>query len=326
VLIIAFFPILYPDELLYSGLARYHIRSGNRNFQQTDRDLFGYSSQQVCRITLTNNIKYLVEEISYLSTDKIGNLLMYHTLYPFYATLLTRIEVRKLELATIEKRSGSILNQAKVDLDSYNESLAAQGGRQKYLKFCPLCLNSEIDRYGEPYWHRNHQIPGILICIEHQRLLLDSTIPIDAKGVHYHAASVENCPVNPEPLALESKTIETLLEIAEDIAWFMNYRMDFQGMRWLRDRYLSKLYKLGWALKLLRGEFKCDAQQLFEGFCTFYGSDCLNLLEPRFIETDGNYLLHCILSSDLDPKIDRLAHVLIIRYLSGSVSNFFDRE
>ena len=313
---LGFFSILYQDEILYSGLARYHIRSGNQNFRQTDLDLFGYSSQQICRITLTNNVKHLAKEIFHLSSSSAGALLQHNTLYPFYVTFLTRMEVRKLELATIEKRSGSILDQAKVDLDSYNDS-------RKYLKFCPLCLESEIEHYGEPYWHRSHQTPGIMICNQHRILLIDSTIPIDGKGIHYYAASLENCPVDREQIELAPKSVETLLGVAADIMWLMNSRIDFQGMRWLRDRYLAKLYKLGLVQKRLRGEFQCDSQQLFESFCAFYGKDCLNLLEPRFIETDGNYLIHCMLSSDLDPKIDRVAHVLITRYLSGSVANFF---
>ena len=313
---IRFFPNLHPDELLYSCLARYHIRSGNQNFRQTDLDLLGYTSQQICRITLTNNIKYLVQAISNLSDYGVRKLMQYHTLYPFYATFLTRMEARKLELATIDKRSGSILDQAKVDLDSHNDS-------RKYLKFCPLCLESEIEQYGEPYWHRSHQTPGIVICTQHQILLLDSTIPIDGKGIHYHAASLENCPTDREQVELTPKSVETLLGVAEDIMWLMNSPIDFKGMRWLRDRYLAKLYKLGLAQKRLRGEFHCDSQQLFESFCAFYGRDCLNLVEPRLLETDGSYLLHCILSSDLDPKIDRVAHILITRYLSGSVADFF---
>jgi TniQ len=313
---LSFFPNLYPDELLYSGLARYHIRSGNKNFRQTDLDLFGYSSGQACRVTLTNNLKGLVKQIAHISYYRVRWLMENHTLYPFYAAFLSPIEIRQLELATIEKRSGSILDRAKVDLDSYNDY-------RKYLKFCPLCLKAEIDRYGEPYWHRCHQIPGITICTDHQIPLLDSSIPIDGKGIHYHAASLENCPIDREQIELAPESVETLLRVAEDILWLMNSQIDFQGMRWLRDRYLTKLHKLGLAQKLLRGEFQCDWQQLFESFCTFYGKDCLNLLEPRFIQTEGNYLLHCILSSDLDPKIDRVAHVLITRYLSGSVANFF---
>ena len=34
------FPTPYPDELLYSVVARYHVRSGNKSFRQTHEELF----------------------------------------------------------------------------------------------------------------------------------------------------------------------------------------------------------------------------------------------------------------------------------------------
>ena len=37
---LGYFPTPYPDELLYSIVARYHIRSGNKSFRQTHQELF----------------------------------------------------------------------------------------------------------------------------------------------------------------------------------------------------------------------------------------------------------------------------------------------
>ena len=166
---LGFFPNLYPDELLYSGLARYHIRSGNQNFREPDLDLFGYSYQQASRVILTNNLRSLVKQISHVSDYRVQYLMKHHTLHPFYATFLNPIEIRKLESATIEKSSGSILEHAKVDLDSTSD-------RQKYLKFCPGCFVAEVEQYGESYWHRSHQIPGMTICKQHRILLFNSHV------------------------------------------------------------------------------------------------------------------------------------------------------
>ncbi len=309
------FPRLYPDELLYSGLARYHIRSGNQKFRQTDLDLFGYSSQQACRVTLTNNLKGLVKQIAHISDYRVRWLMENHTLYPFYAAFLSPIEIRKLESATIEKRSGSILEQARVDLDSTSD-------RRKHLKFCPLCLTAEIEQYGEPYWHRLHQIPGSIICTQHRILLLDSSVPTESLGVHYHAASYENCIVDLEQSELSPDNLKYLLEIATDLVWLVDTRIDFRGMRWLRDRYIAELCKRGLVEKLVRGEFKFDEWELFQSFRDFYGEEALNWIEPRFVDTEGKYLIHCLFAGDLDPKIDRVAHVLIIRYLFGSITDF----
>lgn len=39
-----YFPTPYPDELWYSVLGRYHVRSGNPNSATTLRELFGEES------------------------------------------------------------------------------------------------------------------------------------------------------------------------------------------------------------------------------------------------------------------------------------------
>ncbi len=119
---LSFFPQLYPDELLYSALARYHIRSGNKSFRQTDLELFGYSSQQVCKITLTNHLIYLVKNLSFLCGQTVENFLQNHTLYPFYTTFLTPQEAWLLKESMRKKFSGSILEIAKVARDASGES------------------------------------------------------------------------------------------------------------------------------------------------------------------------------------------------------------
>ena len=89
---VSFFPNPYPDELLYSVIARYHTRSGNRGFRQTDMDLFNYHSQQAAKVILSNNLDYLVNNLPIGSKQTKENLIQNHTLYPFYVTFLTTAE------------------------------------------------------------------------------------------------------------------------------------------------------------------------------------------------------------------------------------------
>lgn len=34
-------------------------------------------------------------------------------------------------------------------------------------RYCPLCLQHDFATYGEPYWHRSHQLPNVLLCPHH---------------------------------------------------------------------------------------------------------------------------------------------------------------
>ncbi|ABA23096.1 Tn7-like transposition protein D [Trichormus variabilis ATCC 29413] len=313
---LSFFPTLYPDELLYSTLARYHIRSGNKSFKQTDLELFGYSSQQICKITLTNNLNYLVKNLPLRSQQKVENLLQNHTLYSFYATLLMPQEAWLLKNSMSNKFSGSILDFAKVANNSSDDS-------KKFLKFCPECLEKDTQKYGEPYWHRIHQVPGILVCPIHRVVLHNSCIEVESKGIHYHAASIDNCLLANNVKKLTNKTVETLSILAHDINWLIHSSFAFQGLAWLRAQYQRYLLDKGLLKTFAGGKFKFNdcgfAQLIFE----FYGQESLEALNPKLTQNQGKYFSHCLFGCDLNPAIDRITHILMIKFLANSIEEFF---
>ena len=54
--------------------------------------------------------------------------------------------------------------------------MATRGPVLKALRYCPACVNRERSRFGEAYWHRSHQFPGVLICTEHKAWLEESEV------------------------------------------------------------------------------------------------------------------------------------------------------
>lgn len=313
---LSFFPILYPDELLYSALARYHIRSGNKSFRQTDLDLFGYSSQQLCRVTLTNNLNYLDKNLSFFSKLTFSELLQNHTLYPFYATFLMPQEAWQLKDCMGKKLSGSIFEVAKVATNS-------TGDTNKFLKFCPVCLEKDTQEYGEPYWHRIHQIPGILVCPNHGVILHDSYVAVESKGIHYHAASHDNCLENTNIKNFENQSVEMLLKLTKDIDWLINSSISFKKLAWLRSQYMNYLEKEGLIQIFPRGKFKFDERRFLKLILEFYGQEPLEALNPKLTQSQGNYFSYCLLGCDINPNIDRITHILMIKFLAGSLEVFF---
>src|SRR5258707_529671 len=49
--------------------------------------------------------------------------------------------------------------------------------RPEFLRRCPDCVKSDRQQYGEAYWHRLHQVPGVRICPIHDCVLEDSAVP-----------------------------------------------------------------------------------------------------------------------------------------------------
>lgn len=180
------FPTPYKDELLYSTIARYHLRSGNQSYLHTLEDLFDKRTTTATPILLCG-IKRLINELPKQTTLTEKQLIEKHTLYPFYTAFLP------------EEKALSIYNQMIGDdgktLYTTAGIMSSAISQSKYFHFCPLCFE-EAER-GELYWHRLHQLPGQLICTKHHVLLEKSTVRlIQPDRCSFVSPTAENCKYN----------------------------------------------------------------------------------------------------------------------------------
>jgi len=49
--------------------------------------------------------------------------------------------------------------------------IASRLGGHNQLRFCRICAQEEYFTTGQPYWHRVHQLPGVLVCPVHKQTL-----------------------------------------------------------------------------------------------------------------------------------------------------------
>lgn len=45
-----------------------------------------------------------------------------------------------------------------------------------HFRVCPFCVRVDREQFGEPYWHRIHQVPGVLACPHHSVYLENSSV------------------------------------------------------------------------------------------------------------------------------------------------------
>ena len=67
----------------------------------------------------------------------------------------------------------------------YNNLLAIpkqKNGENRYLRYCPLCVEKDRQLYGESYWHRSHQLTGVSVCSKHGIKLWNSSVIISGKA------------------------------------------------------------------------------------------------------------------------------------------------
>ena len=307
------FPTPYPDELLYSVVARYHIRSGNKSFRQTHEELFETVELQPDKIALPNNLNFLINQLPQGSKLTVESLIKRNTLYSFFRSFLTPVEIYSFKDLLRTKSSTSIPQAAKI----------SDKERGRVLKFCLKCRLEDEQKYGEAYWHRQHQIPGMLMCVQHKLPLLNSTILLENKQIHYYAASQADLG-EVDKTNCSEKLEQKALSIAQEIDWLSKNYIEFQGMTWLRNKYKSLLIEKGFITKYSRTRFKYHDEQLTEAFIKFHGKDFLQAIQPKVWDKLNVYLEYCLFSCDIAQSIDRITHVLLIKFLCGSIRNVFD--
>src|SRR5690625_3142151 len=87
-LMLNFFPTLNEDELLISAICRYKIRCGFRNRRSLERSVYGDINVTRSAI-LPLNVEAIVEKHPPTSKVDSNELILKHTLYPFYTAYLS---------------------------------------------------------------------------------------------------------------------------------------------------------------------------------------------------------------------------------------------
>ncbi|KPW65095.1 Uncharacterized protein ALO82_01142 [Pseudomonas syringae pv. broussonetiae] len=171
-----YFPRLYPDELLYSGIARCRVHLGICSHKTLLHMLFGDS--KVAAITdLPTHLTALANNTGL----DAAHVIMRHTLFPLYAPFIPQ----KRRVALYQAMLAS--DQPTIGLAGASTALVKW---PEWLRYCPICFDDMATRFGEVYWRRSWQILGINACPEHGCLLLNSPIPFRRAQRHeFHPAS-----------------------------------------------------------------------------------------------------------------------------------------
>ena len=161
-----YFPTPYPDELWYSVLARYHTHSGALSWQATMAALFGDARDtDVGSFFPNNSIHKILAQLppGFLPAQEIA---LQHTLLPF----LLRFQPAD--------RKAAILEAFLIGEDMRPRYLrATRDIKPRSMRYCPVCVREDTQTYGEPYWHREHQIGLMPLCPRHRCRLRDKPIP-----------------------------------------------------------------------------------------------------------------------------------------------------
>lgn len=307
---VSFFPTPYPDELLYSILARYHIRSANVSPKATLRDLFG-ATTVIATFDLPSHIENLVSNLPVLSTHTADSFIENNTLYPLYSPFLP--PERRLLV------TNSMRNHFYGDIHTRAGIMAGSMPVYPLFRFCPVCLREEIEKKGEPYWHRLHQITGVMVCPLHYVLLENSTVKIRGDNRHeFYAADKENCLFKPAALNYSNETFNKLIMLAQDAGIILKQSVKPAHGEWYRRQYQALLIDN----RLATASGRVYQKNLLREFTGFYGTEFLDAVHSNIgSETENNWLADIVRKHR--KVFHPIRHLLLMRFLEKNINSFF---
>jgi Tn7-like transposition protein D/TniQ len=306
------FPDLHQGELMYSGYARHARRVGYPNLKNVIDELFG-SRQIIASIPFSSHLDYFITHQPCAERFTAESLIAEHTLLPFYAPFLPLERTQQLQMDMREANGPGIYMRVGL--------MASMVPSNQYLQYCPECAKEDQIRFGETYWHRHHQIPGVLVCHIHNVWLDQSNVQVhNRKTRHQFVASEEALQPLLSPRAIDTSTslCDTLLFIANSAGWLLQQRDLSPGLEFLHDAYKRALISRN--LATYSGRIRMTKLQ--EAFASYYSEDVLSYLHSSLNrQSSDNWLARLVRKPDSSQH--SLQHLLLMHFLGSPIESFF---
>lgn len=95
------------------------------------------------------------------------DVVMQHTFFPYYARFFPTQRKRSTYAYAV---NGNPTAVHRMGISQTN------GNHCSAMRYCPVCYQEDLQLYGEPYWHRSHQLPDMQICTKHRCWLVDTDV------------------------------------------------------------------------------------------------------------------------------------------------------
>ncbi|WP_252233894.1 TnsD family transposase [Clostridium sp. ZS1] len=299
-----FFTDLYKDEIFFSAINRYNRYSGNFGNKKSGINLFGRELPNQMKL-FPCYLQYFSNQLGKETTYTPEYLIKNHTILPLYFPFL------------MKERIGVIIEDMKSNNSKgvYLKIGEFAGGICKNIgiRVCQKCIKEDEVKDGEAFIHREHQVPGNLVCYKHFEILREIIIPkytgIEKYNIYnFHS---QNSYVNESNFIYFKKLCIDIHEI------FMCKENDIKFNELIK-KYKVRLIQKGLASVTGIVNWKKVNMELLE----FFPSNFLEILESNIMKDDKFTWTKMLLKTKT--VVHPIRHILFIEFLFGSVHNLIN--
>lgn len=308
------FPTPYPDECTYSILCRYFVRSGETNKSRVLNTLFGR------RLSLIHHVLWPVTLEMCNRWFGPENGLFLCRMLALDHSCISYMSVTFGD--DLMASTAAMLEGTSPDFGAIpNSRLRRRGIVGHSLRFCPVCVLEDIAAFGEPYWHRLCQLPGIHHCPTHGVLLHDS--PVSSKR-SYTVSPASFVLTHTADLSVQrffSPHEDRYDAICKDTQWLLSRGLELGGLSRVKAAYVEELDRKN----LISAKCKICHKKLEQELIDYHGESFLRELfhAPPTLNPAG-WIRQLTYGRRISP-MKSIHHILVIQLLFGSVEAFHER-
>ncbi len=270
------FPIPYPDELIYSVIARYAIHNGILSPKYLTEELFNNRN-----LTPTYDLPSYIDKLASYLPDCYDalHLINQHTLLPIY---------QPFQPDTVMRYAVHVLQGEQYQ--SLHTKLGKNASRIKavnFFRFCPHCWQEQMEQYGEVYWKRSWQITGYEYCIKHESALFVSAVPCNGLDRRFYNAHL-NVLIDSSQLFINSQDLKRHLELAKIIEDLLiqSSHIAVQDVSILSNAYFNLLKDRG----LLSGQKNINYEKVRQLVVDYWGESFLQYYQLGDLSSENCWL------------------------------------
>lgn len=252
-----YFPIIYPNELLFSAVGRCSCHLGIVDHKPFLKLL--YQNRNIVAVAdLPSHINTLYNNTAQFWKLPPKEIIQQHTLFPIYDHFIG--PYRKKSILRL------MLGNSGIGIHTKTGMAASLVAPVRFFRYCPLCLQDMKEKYGELYWKRDHQINGLDVCVKHNLTLQDSKELFRPFIRHNHfSCHLDN--IN-QPEVNRNKKQYNLAKFIDSI---LNTTTSSAPTQWQWSCYYKYLSE---SANLIKGS-RTDHRLIQRNFISFWGVDLL---------------------------------------------------
>lgn len=265
----------------------------------------------IASVEIGSRFSILAEQMG--KNYSVEGLLTGHTIYPYYAPFLS--VQRQQEILSDVKGKG-------MGLYGRLGMVAGSICRKDGLYYCSLCANEDIEKCGEPYIHREHQLQGIEYCAHHEiKLKKYANEPRMGSRFEYIRFDKKILDLSASLNREHDEFAIVQLKLAK-----MAYQLfHIPNNKLSRELIALKYRALFRERNLITLTNKVRKNELYRTFSKKFPKGFLEKYESPLDVTDGNNWLN-IITINLKRHIHPFRHLLMIYFLDQNIESFLAVE